>query len=494
MTPPEWVALAPFREYAHEGRAVRGIREDLRRAAGRAVDLTGRGPDSYHGDPVTTVPLDDSTDARATASVGVTSGAESGVVDEREPARDRAPATAGPSELDETASAPWWETLRRPVRAWESSGRRWLPGVWYPVVLWLFWRAAHLLLSLYQDPGHRWSNVFGAVLYYDGERYMQIANQGYFWPSRQDMPNTAFFPGVSWLAWAVDRIVHSNLLTAHVVATVTGLAAFIAVWGVSKAWKNDAVARKSVWLLALMPSSLFLWAFYSEGLFIALGAGAIWADRKQKHWLAAALILALSTTRSVAVLVPLVMIAARMYRQRRPDRWCAVYGAAALLGIVPVLYMMDWFTGDPLAFLKVQADWGRALSPPWTTLANGYLNLWPDPQTIMVPALVARNFDLWCVPIVAVGVGYAALARRARLPMESWMLGVALILLPLCSTSLASFNRFVFADWVIYPAYATMACRLPVPWRRAFWAVVVVMFSITTYHMVGRFTVDRFVG
>jgi hypothetical protein len=144
--------------------------------------------------------------------------------------------------------------------------------------------------------------------------------------------------------------------------------------------------------------------------------------------------------------------------------------------------------------VSVQQDWGRALSPPWITIANGIETLWPDPRTIMVPALVARNLDLWCLLIVAVGLGWLAFARRERFGMESWLLGLALIALPLCSTSLASFNRFVFADWVIYPAYASLLTRLPQPWRRVAWVAVVAALLVTTYHFVGRFSVDRFVG
>ena len=55
----------------------------------------------------------------------------------------------------------------------------------------------------------------------------------------------------------------------------------------SKAWR-DEIARRAVLLFALFPSSLFLWAFYSEGMFIALGAGAVWADRRGKRGIAAA--------------------------------------------------------------------------------------------------------------------------------------------------------------------------------------------------------------
>jgi hypothetical protein len=47
---------------------------------------------------------------------------------------------------------------------------------------------------------------------------------------------------------------------------------------------------------------------------------------------------------------------------------------------------------------------------------------------------------------------------------------------------------------VIYPAYASMLTRLPGWWRRLGWAAVVVASLVVTYHMVGRFSVDRFVG
>jgi hypothetical protein len=389
--------------------------------------------------------------------------------------------TAGPS--------PWLH----PVRAWESSGRRWLPGITYPIALWAFWRVAQLVLSVLLGGPNRMFTAVNAAFYYDGERYLQIVERGYLAAARQ-MPNTAFFPGLSWLAWPVWRVTRSEVWTGHVTATVTGIAAFVAVWGVTKAWRDEALGRRAVWLLALFPSSLFLWSFYSEGLFIALGAGAVWADRRDRRGLAAVLLFALSTTRSVAVLVALVLAFARWVHRRGFDRWVAGYALAGLAGLVPVLVMMRHYTGNAFAFVSVQKDWGRSLSLPWVTVLNGVQSLWPDPATIMVPALVARNFDLWCLLIVAGGIAWLAFARREAFPMESWMLGVALIALPLCSTSLASFNRFVLADWVIYPAYASMLTRLPGWWRRLGWAAVVVASLVVTYHMVGRFSVDRFVG
>jgi hypothetical protein len=249
-----------------------------------------------------------------------------------------------------------------------------------------------------------------------------------------------------------------------------------------------------VLLFALFPSSLFLWAFYSEGLFIALGAGAVWADKRDRRWLAAALMVPIGATRSVGILIPAVIILARIIRQRRVDRWAVAYAAAGSVGLVATLAMMKAQVGDPLAFMKVQKDWGRSLSMPWTTVLQGYHNLWPRRGTVMVPALVARNFDLWAVAIVVAAVAYAAWSRRDRFPMETWMLGLAMIVLPLCSSVLASFNRFVFADWIIYPVFASAIGRLPKWWRIGAMVAIAVPLLLTSYALIGRFSIGRFIG
>jgi hypothetical protein len=74
------------------------------------------------------------------------------------------------------------------------------------------------------------------------------------------------------------------------------------------------------------------------------------------------------------------------------------------------------------------------------------------------------------------------------------MLGVAMIILPLCSSVLASFNRFAFADWVLYPVYASAIDRLPRPWRIASMTAIAVALCLTAYAMIGRFSIGQFVG
>ena len=388
---------------------------------------------------------------------------------------------AEPTEPAEPATGP--DPSTRPAGRWWS-----LPGAWYPVVVFSVWRVAQGTVTWWLG-----GRLVESAYTYDGAHYLRILHNGY-WHPRPSMPSHAFFPGLAWLATPVRWLTGSDAVTVHVTATVTAVAAFIAVWGVTKAWTDERTARLAVLLFALFPSSLFLWAFYSEALFIALGAGAVWADRRGKRWLAALCFAGIATTRSVGIVVPAVIVLARIIRQRRVDRWAVTYALSGLAGLGAVLLTMHVQVGNAFAFLGVQKDWGREVSWPWASVVQGIDNLTPKYGTVMVPALVARNLDLWAVGIVLIGIVYLVVSRRPRFPMEAWMLGVAMIALALCSSVLASFNRFVLADWVIFPAYASLLFRLPKWWRLAATVAVAVACVLTAYALIGRFSVGRFIG
>lgn len=504
--------------------------------------MTGPPQGRYGLGSVTTVPLDEP----AGSSAGTDLGAATEVLDEPDEAVGARPAgPGGESGASDRPPGRLRDLGVHPIRRWEAGGHRFLPGISFPIAVWAVWRAIQLAVSVYLGE-QSWTLSERAVrvaMNYDGERYLAILHQGYA-NHTVVMPNTAFFPLTSWIAAPVWWLTRSDEWTVHIVASLTAIAAFVCIWGVTTCWRDERIARRAVLLFAIFPSSLFLWAFYSEALFIALGAGAVWADHKGRRGLAAALFVALATTRSVGILIPAVLVACRVIRNgpplrevlrrlpgqlgavvigaslvafclvpkfslllpaaavfglfavlgRRLDRWCAIYLGAAAIGFTAVLLVMWKQTGDPFAWAKVQGDWGRDISQPWRAIQQGFDNLYPKPDTVMVPALVARNLDLWSVPIIAFPLLYAAFSRRDRFPMETWMIGVALIALPLFSSVLASFNRFVMADWVIYPVYASALARIPGRWRWMPYVALTIAAAFVAYAMIGRFSVDRFVG
>jgi hypothetical protein len=108
---------------------------------------------------------------------------------------------------------------------------------------------------------------------------------------------TAFFPGLPWLTRAVELVTPSRTFAEILTVNAIALAASVAVYGATRAWRDVAIARRAVVLMALFPSSLFLWPDYTEGIFIALSAGALWADRRDEKWLTTLLLAGVAATR-----------------------------------------------------------------------------------------------------------------------------------------------------------------------------------------------------
>jgi Gpi18-like mannosyltransferase len=74
-------------------------------------------------------------------------------------------------------------------------------------------------------------------------------------------------------------------------------------------WSARA-AQGTVLSLAFFPTSFFFNAVYTESLFLALSAGAVWAARVRKDLLLASILAGLATaTRSVGVLLLIPLVA-----------------------------------------------------------------------------------------------------------------------------------------------------------------------------------------
>jgi hypothetical protein len=299
------------------------------------------------------------------------------------------------------------------------------------------WRAIQLVLS--------WA--FGAragdaAFLWDAQAYSRIIGRGYHNGGGADRSITRFFPALSWLTKGVSFVTPSTRFAELLTANVIALLAFLAVFGVARAWKDDLVARRAVLLLAVFPVSLFLWAFYTEGLFIALGAGAYWADTRNRRWVAAGLLAGVATTRIPGILVAAVLVVAHLARERRLTKVSVLYACAGAAGLGAVMLQMYLQMGDALSFVSAQADFGnRKFAPPWTSIREGLGALKDaDPRP-------ARIVDLLALAMVFACVLFAARGRPTRWPLQAWLLPIAVVGLALCTPYLTGMSRFVMAAW-----------------------------------------------
>ena len=256
------------------------------------------------------------------------------------------------------------------------------------------------------DRWYRWDALWYMRVATDGYRTVAYANHHL---------NLAFFPLYPLLLhvwfgiWPWSRVV-----AAMLVANLCSVAATYYLYRLVRLEYGGEWAARVTWLLALFPTSLFLFTAYSEGLFLLCLVACFYYLRLQRWWWAA-LWGALGTlTRPLGIIVvaPYLicwyqaygphlrrMVAAgagvltphglqhrlglRLRPAARTGRWSALIAPGAistqviatLVAVVAVpaaicgymVYLWARF-GNPLAFSASQRSWHRTFAWPWEAL------------------------------------------------------------------------------------------------------------------------------
>jgi hypothetical protein len=272
--------------------------------------------------------------------------------------------------------------------------------------------------------------------------YRSIALRGYdARVSPGHVPNWAFFPLYPTLV-AVLRVTGDFALDGMILSHAAFACALLLLGTLlTRCGYDVADAERAIFYLAFFPSSYFFSLPVTESLFLALSLGAMLAAVNDRWWLAGLLggLAALTRAPGVLLILPLAITFIEHREQPRIR--------AAWLLLVPVgtgLFMWHLWrvTGDLLAFVHVQRNWGRTAQSFWTPLLSFVLH----PGSVSEPwNLIALNFG---VTLLLLCAGVALLAQRR------WSFGayaLASALLPLSTGSLQSMVRYAA---VIFPAFA----------------------------------------
>jgi mannosyltransferase PIG-V len=222
-----------------------------------------------------------------------------------------------------------------------------------------------------------WHNIFTAWERWDALWYLKIAAHGY---SPTDTSG-AFFPLYPVLTRAGSFLTGGHPLAgAFLVANLAGLVALVVVYLMTKHEFDERKARQTVLFMAVFPTAYFLFAPYSESVFLLVAALSLYAARLEKWWLAALAGALAAATRSIGVtlVVPLAFEAIRQARAAPPDRrsparvlYMLGCSAAASLGLFAYLSYWKATTGDWLTPFNAQNGWLREFSWPWDTIKAG---------------------------------------------------------------------------------------------------------------------------
>ncbi|MEU8759888.1 hypothetical protein [Streptomyces sp. NPDC048659] len=266
----------------------------------------------------------------------------------------------------------------------------------------------------------RWAHLKGHGVWptlatsWDSGWYLDIAAHGYdraLGPPG-DHDNLAFFPLYPLLVRALSAVAPGSAASAGL-----GLAwgcSLLAAWGVF-AVGDRLHGRRTGTLLAVLwgalPVAAVQWMGYTESLFTALAAWALYAVLRGRWAWAAGLAVAAGLTRPTGVAVAAAVAAGALLAARRGERraWAAV--CAAPLGWLGYVAWVAARLGRRDGYFAVQRRWGNEWDGGATTLRllRGVLVYARGPSLFLVVVSL--------VLVVSAGLFLLALADRQPLPL-----------------------------------------------------------------------------
>lgn len=210
---------------------------------------------------------------------------------------------------------------------------------------------------------------------WDSGWYFDIAQRGYYW-NAAGQSSLAFFPlypmlmrAVAWPFGGSDRALWTAGIVLSYACLFLGLAVLHRLS--ERTFGDREIARRTVLYVAVFPFAYFFTQVYTESLFLLTSVSAVTAAVASR-WGWAGLfgaLTALTRPNGILIAVPLGVLALAG-RPRFPDlaRRAAALALVAI-GFGAYCVFAYRLSGDPLGWLKAQAQWGYTVgNRPWVEL------------------------------------------------------------------------------------------------------------------------------
>ncbi|MDO8736627.1 MAG: glycosyltransferase family 39 protein [Thermoleophilia bacterium] len=282
---------------------------------------------------------------------------------------------------------------------------------------------------------------------WDANWYMSIIVEGYQWVAG-DQSNVAFFPLYPMAARGGGWLLGGNyLLGGLLLSSAFMLGGMVFLYRLVRDEYGDDLARRSVWLLAIFPTSVFFTTLYTESLFLMASVAAFYYARRSSWALAGVwgMLAALTRVTGMLLLLPLGW----EYLSQKNFSLSRIRPAVLWLALVPVglfIYMGYLYNSfsEPLAFAKTQATgWGHEFKLPWGSFGHDISFLLDQSELWVIYELAATAL---LVALIVAGV--------RKLPGSYTVYMVMSLLLPLTGGTTKSMSRYLL---VVFPLFILMA-------------------------------------
>jgi hypothetical protein len=317
---------------------------------------------------------------------------------------------------------------------------------------------------------------------WDVTLFTKVAQYGYAGYPRHypDRDLEAFFPGFPLALRAMHTVVPNWTAAGLLVSLLAGA---VGVVYLARLAALDGVdGSRAVLYLTLSPYALFLFAGYSEALFLAFALPGWYAARRGSWPLASLLVAGACTVRISGAFLAVALVVEFLTTSR--DRRVAAWLAAPFLALFGYAAYLHHLTGDWLRWQHAQADgWGRHLTNPVTALKA----TWHAAQSTSLGTEYQWSFH---AEIAAVFLGL--LVTGVLLYRRSWGeatyvgLSVAALATSTYYLSVARATLLWFPVWILLAELASSR-----PWlHKAYLATAPALMAVA----VLTFTNSRWVG
>jgi hypothetical protein len=292
--------------------------------------------------------------------------------------------------------------------------------------------------------------------------YLRIAEFGY----EPGEPATAFFPLYPALIKAAGTLLGGQfVLGSLIVVAVAYVAAIAGLYRLVLRDFDEGAAQRTVLYLSVFPTAFFMFAPFTEALFLATSVWALYCARIRRwEWAGAAALLAGLTRFQGAALAPaLAWEAFCLVRSRgvpAPRDWKAwsAYLLPALAVLAPLVgpLLFYIYTDREVGLSTLQAQqqhWGSTWHAPWTVVRAAWDWSFNQPDSPWRDLQAINAFNLFILllfwALFAAGLRYLPLSYSLLVAPQLLLISTRILPTPLTSTA-----RHVL---VLFPAFVVLA-------------------------------------
>jgi Gpi18-like mannosyltransferase len=330
------------------------------------------------------------------------------------------------------------------------------------ILLFIFGAKAFQVLENKRVPGGGlgWLEIWNR---WDAVHFLRLAEFGY---TASDKFKAWFYPLFPWSIRVVAWLTGNYLVSAIIVSAIALLASAVLLRRLVQIDFSPEVALRTVWFLLIFPTSYFLHAGFTEGLFLALVLGSLLASRIDRWWLAGALgALAWMTRANGLVLVPTLAVeAVHQFSLEKRWRWQWLWICLVPLGFA-VYLLNNWFAaGSAFAFWDLRKQvFYTSFSWPWVGIQSAIGNLH---RTANQAEIVGAQELLFILLSLACAI---TSWFKLRPLYATWITGNWLLIAS--ATFLESTPRYALTMFPIYMIFALWA-------KNRFWNGVITAWSL----------------